>query len=315
MPPVLVTGGAGFIGSHTMAALLQRGERVICLDNFDVFYPRVDKERNLTEIGTSDRLTVIEGDIRDLQTVTSVFATYQPDRVVHLAAKAGVRPSLQHPEEYLEVNGAGALNVIKAAAEANVTRLVFGSSSSVYGGCNALPYNEEQNVARPLSPYAATKLAGELFCHTYHCLHGLPVVVLRFFTVYGPRQRPDLAINKFVRLLQADETIPMFGDGTSSRDYTYVADIVSGILAALDSDLQYEVINLGNSHPVSLRTLIEELAAVMGREPCIEQLPAQPGDMLHTFADIGKARRLLGWQPQMSLRDGLTAYIEWQAKR
>ena len=311
MAKYLVTGGAGFIGSHLMEALLDRGHDVVCLDNFDDFYPRERKEANLRQATQKGPVAFVEGDIRDTNTVAAVFRDHRPQYVVHLAARAGVRPSIQSPMEYLTVNVAGTLNLLQAASEAGVRKFVFGSSSSVYGAANTLPFAEDQDVTRPISPYAASKISCETYCHTYHHLTGMPVVNLRFFTVFGPRQRPDLAINKFVRLMLADESIPVFGDGSTSRDYTFVADIVRGIIAAAESDIAYDVINLGGSSPVTLSGLIEALEQATGRNAKIQRLPNQPGDVPHTYADVSKAARLLGWQPEISLLEGLRRFVEW----
>lgn len=311
MSRVLVTGGAGFIGSHTMEALLKQGHEVACLDSFDPFYPRACKERNLGEVGSATGLQTIEGDIRDETLVASVFESFKPEAVIHLAARAGVRPSIVDPVGYANVNIVGTLNLLQAAARGGVRKFVFASSSSVYGAAATVPFSEEQDITRPVSPYAASKAAAEVLCYTMHHLYQLPVVSLRFFTVFGPRQRPDLAINKFVRLMLAGEPLPVFGDGSSSRDYTFVSDIVRGILGALEADLDYEIINLGNSAPLTLADLIGELERVLGRRAQIERLPNQPGDVPRTFASIAKAQHLLGWQPQVSLHDGLVQFVEW----
>ena len=311
MTTCLVTGAAGFIGSHLVESLLESGIRVIGLDNFDPYYDRALKTTNLASAIASSSFVFREGDIRDETLVASLFDEYAPNCVVHLAAKAGVRPSVQEPAEYMDVNARGTAVLLEAARQHGVERLVFASSSSVYGGGNTLPFQEDQPVATPLSPYAASKIAGEAACHAHHHLYGMPVICLRFFTVYGPRQRPDLAINKFLRLLLADEPITIFGDGTASRDYTYVADIVAGVRAALDCDLPYGVINLGGSSPVTVRDLVMQLEQVTGRAARLEYADAQLGDMPHTFACIKAARELLGWQPQTGLEEGLRAFAEW----
>lgn len=311
MGRILVTGGAGFIGSHTMQALLQRGDEVVCLDSFDAYYPRLHKERNLAEVGTREGLRLVEGDIRDEALVADVFRDFEPEAVIHLAARAGVRPSIEDPAGYMSVNVSGTVNLLQAAVRAEVRKFVFASSSSVYGAAASVPFSEEQDITRPVSPYAASKVAGEALCYTMHHLYRLPIVGLRFFTVFGPRQRPDLAINKFVRLMLAGQPLPVFGDGTSSRDYTFVSDIVRGIVAALEADLTYEVVNLGNSAPVTLSELIATLESVMGCRAEIERLPDQPGDVPRTYASTAKALRLLDWQPQVSLRDGLERFVEW----
>ncbi len=309
---ILVTGAAGFIGSHVSESLVARGDRVIGLDNFDPYYDLAIKRRNLTDLQASDRFRLIEGDIRDLAAVEEAFTAEGPvDGVIHLAARAGVRPSIEQPVEYATTNVEGTVNLLEAARRHEVGRFVFGSSSSVYGASNTVPFSEDQTTDRPISPYAATKIAGEALCYTWRHLYGLPMVVLRFFTVFGPRQRPDLAINKFVRLLEAGEPIPQFGDGSSSRDYTFVADIARGILAALDSDLAYEVINLGGSSPVRLDEMIAAVGAAVGVEPRVIILEDQPGDVPRTSADVRKAKRLLDWEPQWSLADGLREFVAW----
>lgn len=309
---VLLTGGAGFIGSHLLTALLERRDEVVCLDNFDPFYARADKERNLAEVGKSPRLRVVEGDVCDVEGLEALFAEQRPQVVLHLAAKAGVRPSLADPAGYLSVNACGTLNILQMAAKYQVSRLVFTSSSSVYGGLTRLPFTEDQNTLHPLSPYAASKLAAEVFCHAFRHLHRLRIVILRLFTVYGPRQRPDLAISKFARLIDQGDPLPLFGDGRSSRDYTHVDDIVRGILAAADSDLEYATVNLGRSHPVTLLELVEALGHAIGKRPRIEFQPAQQGDMPHTYADIALAHQLLGWEPHIELAEGLRGFVEWQ---
>lgn len=311
---VLLTGGAGFIGSHLLAALLERGDEVVCLDNFDPFYPRECKERNLAEVGESSRLRVVEGDVCDAQALEAVFVEQCPELVLHLAAKAGVRPSIADPAGYLNANACGTLNVLQMAVNYGVGRVIFTSSSSVYGGLTRLPYSEDQNTLRPLSPYAASKVAAEVFCHALHHLHKLPIVILRLFTVYGPRQRPDLAISKFARLIEQGAPLPLFGDGQSSRDYTHVNDVVRGILAAADSNLQYATINLGRSDPVTLLELVEALGHVVGQQPKVEFGPVQAGDMLHTYADISLANRLLRWEPEVELAEGLRDFVEWQRR-
>lgn len=307
---VLVTGAAGFIGSHLCEALVARGDTVIGIDNFDPYYNPQIKRRNLAGLLAGERFTLIEGDIND---PPALAAAFEPgiEGVVHLAAKAGVRPSIAQPLDYARVNVEGTAAVLEAARRHGVGRFVFGSSSSVYGAANEVPFSEDQRIDRPISPYAATKVAGEALCHTWHHLYGLPIVMLRFFTVYGPRQRPDLAINKFVRLLDGGEPIPQFGDGSSSRDYTFVADIVRGIIAAYDSDLDFEIINLGGSSPVRLDELIAAVGAAVGVEPRVEVLPDQPGDVPRTYASVDKARRLLGWEPRVPLSEGLRAFVAW----
>lgn len=309
--PVLVTGGAGFIGSHVVDALIARGERVIVLDDFNDFYDPARKHANLAQHEGDERLVVIEGDIRDAACVESVFQGFEPRRVIHLAARAGVRPSLDAPLLYETTNITGTMHLLDASRRHGVQKFVFGSSSSVYGINNKVPFAEVDPIARPISPYAATKAAGELFCHTYAHLYGLPTVCLRFFTVYGPRQRPDLAIAKFARMIQAGEPIPVFGDGSTERDYTYVADIVAGVLAALAYETSFEIFNLGNSATVTLGGLITEIEATLGIPAIREPHPLQPGDVPRTWADIAKSQRLLGFAPATPLQAGLAKYVAW----
>ncbi len=313
---VLVTGAAGFIGSHTAEALLRQGTPVVGIDNFDPYYDIAIKHRNVQEIETTAQqagtsFTMAEGDICNYDLIEELLAEHDARVIIHLAAKAGVRPSLEDPVGYARTNIQGTINLLEAARGAKIQRFIFGSSSSVYGHAAQVPFSEDQPVTMPISPYGASKVAGETYCYTYHSLYNLPVVCLRFFTVYGPRQRPDLAINKFVRLLSADQPIPKYGDGTSMRDYTYIADIVRGILAALDGDIQWEIINLGSDNPITLNQLIAAIEEVLGKRATIDQLPPQPGDMRQTHADITKARRLLNWQPEVPLHEGLREFVKW----
>ena len=308
---VLITGCAGFIGSHLAQALLRRGDEVVGLDNFDPYYPRPDKERNLALVREVGDLAFAEGDIRDADLLARVMAEHRPTAVAHIAALAGVRPSVQAPDRYMDVNVTGTARVLEAARQAGVGRVVFASSSSVYGGDNEVPFSEDQPTTSPLSPYAASKIAAEALGHAFHHLYDLPCVCLRFFTVYGPRQRPDLAIHKFTPLILAGQPIPVFGDGTTSRDYTFVEDIVRGIIAALDSDVDWSVVNLGGHQPVTLNELVAALERALGKEAIIERLPMQPGDMLRTCADVRKAKAVLGWEAQVSLDEGLRRFAEW----
>ena len=308
---VLITGGAGFIGSHTTAALLNRGDQVVCLDNFNDFYSPQRKRKNIAEFLGNPNYRLYEGDIRDQKRLEEVFAREKPDKVIHIAAMAGVRPSIQRPLLYEEVNVKGTLNMLEAARRHQVTHFLFASSSSVYGGQEKVPFSEDDPIARPISPYAATKAAGELLCHTYHHLYGLHVTCLRFFTVYGPKGRPDMAPYLFTQWIFEGAELKMFGDGTTSRDYTYIDDIVSGVVAALDADLGYEIINLGNSQTVALRDLIALVEALVGKKARIVPLPMQPGDVPHTWADISKARRLLGYDPRTPIEEGMKHFVAW----
>src|SRR6266852_9492538 len=298
---VLLTGGAGFIGSHLAEALLRRGSQLVVVDNLYSFYPSTWKEANLEEIRRAGTYEFHAVDICEMEQLGQVVARTRPEVIIHLAARAGVRPSIEQPCLYERVNVAGTLNLLELCRQFGVNKFIFGSSSSVYGATSRSPFSEDQAELRPISPYAATKLAGELLGYTYAHLHGLQVVCLRFFTVYGPRQRPDLAIHKFLALLEAGKPIPMFGDGSSGRDYTYVDDIVTGVIAAMDyrpptnGGAPSEVFNLGNSHPVKLTELIAKLEFLSGRKAVINKQPCQPGDVPLTWADIGKANRLLGY--------------------
>jgi UDP-glucuronate 4-epimerase len=312
---VLVTGGAGFIGSHLCQALLGRGSSLAIVDSFDDFYSPNVKRANLAEIARHGEVRLFETDIRNTAGLRKAFEEFKPSAVAHLAARAGVRPSIEQPELYYEVNVGGTVNLLSLAREFGVKKFIFISSSSVYGATARVPFVEDHVEMRPVSPYAATKLAGELTCYTYSHLFQLPVVCLRIFTVYGPRQRPDLAIHKFAALMEAGKPIPVFGDGSTSRDYTFVEDIVAGILAALEFETQFEIFNLGNSHPVTLRELIEHLEKATGKRAVIQTLPHQPGDVPATWADITKARRLLGYEPRVALPEGIRRFVEWYRAR
>lgn len=309
---ILVTGAAGFIGSHLCERLLEGGAEVVGLDSFDDFYDRRIKEANVERAREFDAFTLVRGDVRDHACLRGLADGIE--RVVHLAARAGVRPSIRDPLLYEDVNVRGTAMLLEFARERGVRRFIFGSSSSVYGN-NEVPFREGDSVDRPVSPYAATKKAGELLCHTYHYLYGLSVLCLRLFTVYGPRQRPDLAIHKFARLMRAGAPIPMYGDGSTQRDYTYIDDILQGVEGALDYLARhphaYEIINLGESRTVSLRQMIHALASRLGVEPVVEELPMQPGDVVRTWADIAKARELLGYDPRTGFEEGVARFVEW----
>ena len=313
MSRVLITGGAGFIGSHLTRRLLARGERVTVLDDFNDFYDPARKRRNVAPFleHADDAYHLVEGDIRDQPLVERVFAAGRFDAVVHLAARAGVRPSLSEPILYEDVNCIGTLRLLEAARRHGPANFVFGSSSSVYGINRKVPFAEDDPVEQPISPYATTKRTGELLCFNYHHLYGLRTSCLRFFTVYGPAQRPEMAIHKFTDLLARGQVVPMYGDGGSRRDYTYIDDIVTGIVAAMDLAPGFEILNLGGAETTSLRDLVRWLAEDLGVEPRIEQLPDQPGDVPITFADVAKAGRLLGYAPQVPIREGLRRFVEW----
>jgi UDP-glucuronate 4-epimerase len=310
---ILLTGAAGFIGSHFTDRLLERGEEVLGLDLFDSFYdPRI-KERNLERARDHRGFSLVRGDIRDTELLRSLPEDI--GAVVHLAARAGVRPSIQDPALYTSVNVLGTTTLLDFARERGIRPFVFASSSSVYGNNEKVPFHEEDRVDRPISPYAATKKAGELLCHTATHLDGITSVCLRFFTVYGPRQRPDLAIHKFARLLAAGEEIPMFGDGSTQRDYTYIDDILQGMEGALafarKEKARFEIFNLGESRTIALTEMIRVLGAEMGVEPRIRRLPMQPGDVLRTYADVSRARELLGYAPSVEFREGIRTFVEW----
>ncbi len=311
MTRVLVTGGAGFIGSHTTQALLDRGEEVICLDNFNDYYDPARKRKNVAPFEGQPAYRLYEGDIRDTEALEALFAAERPNKVIHIAAMANVRYSIQHPELYESVNVRGLLNTLDAARRYGVSNFVFASSSSVYGVDSPVPFREDASCARPLAPYPASKRAGELFCHSYHHLYGLPCTCLRFFTVYGPCGRPDMAPYLFTRWVFEGEPLKMFGNGTTCRDYTFIDDVVAGVVAALDANLAYEIINLGNSQTVMLRDFIEIVEELVGRKANIVHLPPQPGDMPRTYADVGKARRLLGYNPRIPFVEGMARFVDW----
>ena len=308
MAKILVTGGAGFIGHHVSKRLLERGDDVSVLDNFDNYYDSQLKVRNLDFIPDAKITT---GDIRDKDRVRHLFREAKPDRIVHLAAQAGVRYSIDHPDVVTDVNVKGTLNMLDIAAEFGVEHFVFASSSSVYGNNRRVPFSEEDKTDSPISPYAASKKACEAFAHTYYHLHDLPCTGLRFFTVYGPRSRPDMAHRKFADLMMENEVIPVYGDGSMSRDFTYVDDIVDGIVSALDRPNGFRVFNLGNTHPYSVMDLIEHLEEGLNVKAKISYKPEQPGDVERTFADITKAGRELGYSPKVKFGEGMRRFCEW----
>lgn len=313
MKNFLVTGGAGFIGSHLVDRLLATSaENVTVVDDFNDFYDPSIKQNNTQDHLKDPRYSINKIDIRDRATLEQVFKGKNFDCVVHLAARAGVRPSLSEPQLYTETNINGTLNLLELARQHNIKQFVFGSSSSVYGINAKVPFSEDDPIRQPISPYAATKGAGELLCHTYSHLYGLRCVCLRFFTVYGPRQRPDLAIHKFAKLISAGKPIPVFGDGTTRRDYTYVDDIIDGVMAAIGYDkTSYEVFNLGESRTVELNELISLLEKDLDTHAIIDRQSSQPGDVPQTFADISKARALLGYDPKTQIEEGLHRFVEW----
>ena len=309
---VLVTGGAGFIGSHLCERLLGRGDEVVVLDNFNDFYDPAIKRRNVAEALTGAR--VVEGDLRDTALIEGLVGEGF-DAVVHLAAMAGVRPSVEDPLLYQDVNVRGTMILMEALRRRPETRFIMASSSSVYGGNERVPFREDDEIHHPVSPYAATKRATELLAYTHHHLFGIPTTCLRFFTVYGPRQRPEMAIHKFVRLTLAGEPIPFFGEGDTRRDYTYVDDIVDGIVRSIDRCEGYEIYNLGESQTTSLSELTELIGEACGRAPALDRQPMQPGDVVVTYADISKAREMLGYAPSTTVREGLARFMEWYRAR
>jgi UDP-glucuronate 4-epimerase len=313
MQNILITGGAGFIGSHLVDRLIaDQNNRVIVVDNFNDFYDPAIKRANIAAHIGCDNFQLLEANIADAGVMDDLFARSRFDLVVHLAARAGVRPSLADPLAYEETNVRGTYALLEAARRSGVKRFVFGSSSSVYGVNSKVPFSEDDPIAQPISPYSATKIAGEAACHAYSHLYGMRIVCLRFFTVYGPRQRPDLAIRKFARLIAAGKPVPIYGDGTTRRDYTYIDDIVSGIEAAISYDQsRFEIINLGESETVELRRLVEVIEQAMGKRAILDRQPEQPGDVPITYANIDKARRLLGYNPQTPVDAGIKKFVEW----
>ena len=315
MKTYFITGGAGFIGSTLSQELLEKGNKVVIIDNFCDFYNPKIKEDNVRELLQNKNFKLYRADIRDRQSIKKIFDENKIDIVMHLAAMAGVRPSIENPILYQEVNCMGTQNILEEMREHNVKNGVFASSSSVYGNCKEVPFREDMIVDYAISPYAATKKANEVMAHVYHKLFDMNIIMLRFFTVYGPKQRPDLAINKFTRLMLEGKEIPMFGDGTTSRDYTYVDDIVDGIVKSCEYTLNnnnvYEILNLGNSFPKSLRDMINIIAKTLNVEPKIKQLPMQPGDVDRTYADITKAEKLIGYSPKTSFEEGIKKFIKW----
>jgi UDP-glucuronate 4-epimerase len=308
---ILVTGAAGFIGSHTVEALLSRGKRVIALDNFNDYYDPERKRRNIAPFLENPNFRLVMGDVRDRDMLEHLFTTEPIRRVVHLAAMAGVRASLKNPELYEDVNVRGTLNLLELSVRQGVQHFVYASSSSVYGGDAEVPYREDARTDRPLSPYAATKKMSEVLCYTFHYLYGLPVTVLRFFTVYGPNGRPDMAVYLFTDWIARGQPVRLYGDGSQGRDYTYVSDTVSGIVSAVDHPSGYQIYNLGNSRPQSNAHLIEIIESELGKKATIEMLEYPSSDPQLTCADITRARRDLGYDPQIPLAEGVRRFVEW----
>lgn len=307
----LITGGAGFIGSHVVDRLLKDGKKVICLDNFDNFYDPAIKRRNISEAIKNPDFKLIEGDIRDLKLLKDIFSSHKISHVFHPAARAGVRPSIADPLFYEDVNIKGTMNMLEMAKGFKVENFVFASSSSVYGENKKVPFSESDNVDKPISPYAATKKACEEICFTYHHLYNISITCLRFFTVYGPRQRPEMAIHKFTRLIDEGKKIPMFGDGSTKRDYTYIDDIIDGVMKGLDKRHGFEIFNLGESETTELRKLISLIEKNLGKKAQIDEQPNQPGDVSITYADIEKAKMMLGYSPCTKIENGVELFIKW----
>ncbi len=307
----LVTGGAGFIGSHLCEKLIHLGHRVTCVDNFNAYYDPSIKRHNIRQLVKQPQFRLIDGDILRWRRMRDLFFDEIPDAVIHLAARAGVRPSIKNPRLYQKVNIEGTLRLLELARTANVSKFIMASSSSVYGNNKKIPFSEDDNVDFPISPYAATKKACELLGYTYHSLYQLPVTCLRFFTVYGPRQRPDMAIHKFTRCIVEGRPIPLFGDGNSRRDYTYITDIVDGILKAIEKCEQYHIYNLGESQTTILSRLIALLEEAVGKPAKIQWLPSQPGDVAVTYADISKSKNELGYYPKVPVKKGIPQFVSW----
>ncbi len=308
---ILLTGAAGFIGSHLCEQLLGRGDTVLGLDSFDDFYDPAIKRRNLQEAQTHPQFRLVEGDIRNGELLEQIFAEHRFDCVIHLGARAGVRPSIAQPLLYQDVNLRGTNQLLEAMRKAGCRKLVFASSSSVYGNNSKVPFSEKDPVDHPISPYAATKKAGELMCHSYHHLFGMACACLRFFTVYGPRQRPEMGIAKFVRSIDRGEELVLFGDGSSRRDYTWIEDILQGITKVLDSDFSWDVVNLGESRTTTLIELVGHMEKALGKKARLRHVDMQPGDVLQTFADLEHARRTYGYDPQTTVAKGIPDYVDW----
>ena len=308
----LVTGGAGFIGSHVCERLLKNGHSVWAFDELNSFYDPQIKRRNIRDIQSLAKpFEFVQGDITDRAALDDIFGSVKFDQVIHLAARAGVRPSLAEPALYQRVNVEGTVNLLEAARLTGVKKIIIASSSSVYGVNSKVPFAESDPIFAAISPYAASKLACEALGHVYHHIYGMDIAMLRFFTVYGPRQRPDLAINKFAKLINAGKPIPVFGDGSTARDYTFVTDTVDGVMACTEREIGFDIFNLGESQTVTLSRLIEVLEAALGEKAIIDRQPAQPGDVPLTFADISKSRAKLGYQPHIKIEQGISLFIDW----
>jgi len=312
---IVVTGGAGFIGSHLCEKLISLGSKIICIDSFDDFYNPVIKEDNISEVTGSNHFKLYRSDITNPTQMEKIFSENSIDMVIHLAARAGVRPSIEKPLLYERVNILGTINLLECCKKYNIPKFIFASSSSVYGGNKKIPFSEKDNVDHPISPYAATKKAGELICYTYYDLYKISIYCFRFFTVYGPRQRPEMAIHKFTRLILGGEEIEVYGDGSSSRDYTYIDDVISGITKSLNTVKGFEIINLGNSKTVKLIDLIKLIETATGEKALLKFIGSQPGDVFITYADIRKARKMLKYLPETNIEEGLIKFVKWYKEK
>jgi UDP-glucuronate 4-epimerase len=308
---IIVTGAAGFIGSHLTDFLLGQKDDVVGIDNFDPFYDVSIKEKNIVNALSFHSFILYRSDICNFQKLTEIMQKEQPDIIVHIAAKAGVRPSILDPHGYYRTNVEGTINLLECCKQYDIKKFIFASTSSIYGNNHKVPFAENDPVDFPISPYAASKKSAELLCHAYHHLYGIDIFALRFFTVYGPRQRPDLAIHKFFRLLHEGKTVPIYGDGTTSRDYTYIDDIIDGVMRSIERVKGFEIINLGESKTIDLNSLVRLIEEVAGRPVTKEYLPLQPGDVRQTYADISKAHKLLDYNPKTEMRDGLLIFNDW----
>ncbi|MBI2453278.1 GDP-mannose 4,6-dehydratase [Candidatus Peregrinibacteria bacterium] len=308
---ILITGGAGFIGSHTTRLLLERGDKVVCVDNLNNYYSPAQKRKNITPFQGNTAFKMYKEDIVEYEKLKQIFKEEKPDKIIHLAARVGVRPSMEQPFLYEEVNVRGTLNVLELARHFAIQNLIVASSSSVYGNNKKVPFSETDSVDKPISQYAVTKKAAELLCHTYHHLYKLNISCLRFFTVYGPGGRPDMAPYLFTKNIIEGKPIKRFGDGKSQRDYTYIDDIVKGIVAALDKNYQYEIFNLGNNQSIALNKIIKIIESLLNKKAKIQECESQPGDVKKTYADITKAKKKLGYRPRVSVEKGMEKFIKW----
>ncbi len=311
---IIITGAAGFIGSNTSEYFVRSGCKVIGIDNFDTFYGREIKEKNIENLLKNPDFSFHEADIRNKDQMNDIFSGNSINAVIHLAAKAGVRPSIEHIEDYYDVNINGTVCLLETMKKHQVKKMLFASSSSVYGNNPVIPFSEDQNVDNPISPYASTKKSGELLCHVYHHLYGFDITCLRFFTVYGPRQRPDLAIHKFTGLIWSGKPVPFYGDGSTARDYTYIDDIVNGISLSLKNLGGYQIYNLGGSRVTDLKTMVESIEKILGKSAILKKLPVQMGDVTVTYADISKARSRIGYNPEIPFSKGIVLFVDWFLK-